>query len=85
MVRAVIAALLAFTLAGCAGTPARTEPPPATCPEPAPTARPHLPIADLTIDDLPDAVMRAYEATVETLIGYAIELETLLNGYRKRE
>jgi hypothetical protein len=41
-----------------------------------------LPIADLAPDSPPDAVLRAYAATVETLMGAVDERDALLNGYR---
>lgn len=76
-----ILCLLAF---GCAHAPPTAEIPVAVpCPAPPATVRPHLPIADLRSTDSPDNVVRAYAASVETLIGYARELETILSGYRR--
>jgi hypothetical protein len=53
------------------------------CKAPPGIARPHLQISDLKDGDGADVVMKSYVATVETLKGYSIYLETLLNGYRK--
>ncbi len=70
-------------LCGCAHGPATVQVPIAVpCPVPREVARPHLPIADLRPGDAPDNVVRAYAASMETLIGYARELETILSGYR---
>lgn len=69
---------------GCASAPRVVElPVPIPCPAPPETTRPHLPIADLHDGDSPDNVVRAYAASVEALLGYARELETLLSGYRR--
>lgn len=75
-------------LAGCTTEPVirtvEVEVPVAVdCPAPPPLVRPALPIADLTPDSQPADVLRAYAATVEALMGYSVELEVLLNGYRE--
>ncbi len=76
-------AVLCLLFAGCAHAPPAVEIPVAVpCPAPPQGIRPHLPIADLRSTDSPDNVVRAYAASVETLIGYARELETILSGYR---
>lgn len=78
-----LALLVVLSLSGCASAPVNAEIPVAVpCPPPPAVARPALPIADLIAESPPDAVMRAYAATVQTLMGYARELELLLNGYR---
>lgn len=80
---AAIAAICLLT-SGCAHAPPTAEIPVAVpCPAPPATVRPHLPIADLRSTDSPDNVVKAYAASVETLIGYAKELETILSGYRR--
>lgn len=80
---AVMIGGMAGILAGCSSVPPHAEIPVAVpCPPPAAAARPALPIAELTADSPPDTVMRAYAATVEALMGYVEELETLLDGYR---
>lgn len=56
---------------------------PVPCPIPPVISRPHLPIADLKGPEAPDVVIRAYVLSVEELMGYSLELEILLNGYRK--
>ncbi len=73
--------LLAF---GCAHAPPAVEIPVAVpCQAPPQVVRPHLPISDLRAADSPDNVVRAYAVSVEALIGYAKELETILSGYRR--
>jgi len=74
-------------LAGCTSEPViRTVevrvPVAAECPAPPSLVRPALPIADLTPESQPADVLRAYAATVEALMGYSLELEELLAGYR---
>lgn len=77
-------AVLCLLSVGCAHTPSTVEIPVAVpCPAPPATVRPHLPISDLRGTDSPDNVVRAYAASVEALIGYAKELETILSGYRR--
>ena len=75
-------------LAGCAAEPVirtvEVEIPVAVdCPAPPAIARPALPIAGLTPDSQPADVLRAYAATVEALMGYSLELEGVLDGYRE--
>lgn len=82
----VVALAILALLAGCAAhqQAARIEIPiAAPCPVPPVIARPALPIAQLNEQSTPDQVARAYAATVEILMGYARQLETLLNGYRE--
>lgn len=74
-------------LAGCAAEPVirtvEVEIPVAVdCPAPPALMRPALPLADITADSSPADVLRAYAATVEALMGYSLELEELLAGYR---
>lgn len=80
------AALIAMLiLTGCATTalPPTAVLPVAVPPPPPPViARPALPIAEITAASAPDAVMRAYVASVAVLQGYARQLEKLLDGYR---
>ena len=76
-------------LAGCAAEPVirtvEVEIPVAVdCPAPPAIARPALPIAGLTPDSQPADVLRAYAATVEALMGYSLELEGVLDGYREK-
>lgn len=86
MIWAVLALAMLLPLVGCASSPVRAQIPVAVpCPPPPAVARPALPIAELTAESQPDAVMRAYAATVEALMGYAGELELLLDGYRPAE
>lgn len=75
-------------LAGCTSEPViRTVevrvPVAAECPAPPSLVRPALPIADLTPESQPADVLRAYAASIEALMGYSQELETVLDGYRK--
>lgn len=82
-----LAALLALlALSGCA-TQTRTVrveiPVAAECPAPPGIARPYLPSADLATEN-PGDVIRACVGTVEALQGYAMELEAIVNGYRRR-
>ncbi|RQW89943.1 MAG: hypothetical protein EHM79_02230 [Geobacter sp.] len=53
------------------------------CPQPPPLIRPHLALQDLPPVVAPSEVLRAYVITVEQLQGYACELETIINGYRR--
>ena len=75
-------------LAGCTSEPViRTVevrvPVAAECPAPPSLVRPALPLADITADSSPADVLRAYAATVEALMGYSLELEGVLDGYRE--
>ena len=56
-----------------------------SCPAPRDISRPALAIDSLTPADKtnPGKVGQAYKATVKTLQGYAAELETELNAYKK--
>lgn len=80
-------ALLAIVLSAC--TPAVTLPTvvkipvPVQCPEPPPFTRPRLAIAALPDKPAPDQYVRAVESSLDALMGYAEELETLLGGYRR--
>lgn len=81
----IIALILMLILAGCATTPhavTATLPVAVPCPPPPVITRPALPLAQLTATSTPDAVMRAYVASVTLLQGYARQLERLLDGYR---
>lgn len=83
MKRLAAIAAICLLASGCAHAPPSVEVPVAVpCPVPRQVARPHLPIADLRSGDSPDNVVRAYAVSIETLIGYARELETILSGYR---
>ena len=75
-------------LAGCAAEPVirtvEVEIPVAVdCPAPPALMRPALPLADIAADSSPADVLRAYAATVEALMGYSLELEGVLDGYRE--
>ncbi len=84
MRRALLIVPACLLLAGCAHTPPVVQVPVAIpCPAPPATIHPYLPIADLRDGESPDNVVRAYAASVEALIGYTRELETLLSGYRR--
>ncbi len=80
---AIVCALLVL-VAACATVPKSVDIPVAVpCPAPPRVARQHLPITDLRPGDSPDNVIRAYAVSVEELVGYAEELETILDGYRQ--
>lgn len=66
-------------LTGCATKTMVT----AACPEPPVTARPRLSVLELKLGDSPDSVLRSHRTDIKALQGYAIELETLLDAYRK--
>lgn len=51
--------------------------------EPPVVTRPELPVLSLKEGDEPDVVVRAYRETVLRLQAWGLELETILNGYRK--
>lgn len=70
-------------LAGCAHVPPPVVPVAAPCPPPPALALPYLPIRDLTPQDPPDVVLRAYAVTVERLKGALRERDALLAGYRQ--
>jgi hypothetical protein len=89
-----MAALLLALLSGCAHTPAQLPPVPkvvAECPEPRQIVRPRLPISDLTPEKMKglsqsqvvEEIIRSGTMSMEILIGYAEELEAIINGYRK--
>jgi len=83
MKRLVAIFALAGSLCACAHQPELVQVPVAVpCSPPPVLARPHLPVADLTADTPANQVMKAYLASLETLKGYAAELEKLLDGYR---
>ena len=88
MKKIVLAAIAAAFIAGCATDPTEKiveVPVPVVATEPAPTVRPHLAIEDLEDGAEPAAVVLAYRATVEALIGYVKELEAALEGYRAKK
>ena len=87
------AILLALALAGC-GTTKPVErvqtievkvPVPTPIPMPKDTVRPELMIYQLKPEDdkNPGKVIQYYQATVKQLQGYALELETIVDGYRQ--
>lgn len=57
------------------------------CPTPREVTRPSLAIDQLSVDDAKDAgkIVQAYKATVLQLQGYALELETIIDGYRSQQ
>ena len=85
MKRLIIAVIM--LLAAC--TPAITLPTvvkvpvPVECPAPPVIVRPKLAIADLPPKPAADVYVRAVESSLEALMGYTEELETLLNGYKR--
>lgn len=86
MRKALLCALIAVscTLLSACAAPVETLIPVATpCPQPPPLIRPHLALQDLPPVAAPSEVLRAYVITVEQLQGYACELETIINGYRR--
>jgi hypothetical protein len=58
-------------------------PVPVSCPEPPVVERPRLPIADLTPETSQQDANRMVAASFKLLMGYARELEAVLQGYRK--
>lgn len=84
---AAVALAIVLLAGGCAHRPPQTVtvqgPVAVPCPPPPIVNRPALPLSDLTPESGPDAVMRAYAASVAALMGYAAELERLLDGYRQ--
>lgn len=78
-----------FMLFGCTGNtrgePIEVKVPVSDCPIPKEVLRPALPIDNLKTGDEadPGKVAIAYAATVKALLGYAKELEQILDGYRK--
>lgn len=82
MKRLVLTAALLVT--GCTHVPRTVEVPVALpCPPPPPVVRPTLPIDSLTGTSASSDIVRAYVVTVQKLIDYTRELETLLDGYRR--
>lgn len=83
--RAIIlpALLIALLATGCATLPATVEVPVAVpCPAPEHAVRPRLSVGSLRPDSTPSEVVRAYAADLVAVIGYAEQLETILDGYR---
>lgn len=74
------ALVLCLFLAGC--VPVVKIPVPVPCPQPPAIERPHLPVADLRPGDSPAAVQKAQVLTIRILRDYAVELETIVEGYR---
>lgn len=79
---------LVFLLTGCS---THTQPPKMVkvpvavkCPVPNIPAKPHLPIADLKPDSLPNDVVQAYAASVKLLQGYSNHLLKLLRAYQEK-
>lgn len=62
-------------------------PVPVPAPQPPVLIRPQLAIYMLTDTDKqdPGKVAQYFEATVKQLIGYSIQLETILDGYRTKK
>ena len=84
----------ALALAGCQCQPQIVErvrtvevrvPVPTPIPEPKETVRPELMIYQLVEADAdkPGKVVQYYKASVKQLQGYVVELETIIDGYRK--
>lgn len=84
--------LVALLLSGCTTPDVITRtvevkvPVPIPAPTPPEVARPQLAINQLTVADKqdPGKVVICYEATIKQLIGYAEQLETILDGYRHK-
>jgi len=71
-------------LVGCAGkTQIVKVPVPVPCPAPPAIERPMLPASALTPDSPPDEFVRAVVLSIQMLLGYAEELETALEAYRR--
>lgn len=82
----LIMLLLVLSLGGCtAFTKSVVRVPVSDCPVPKEVVRPTLPIDNLKPGDEadPGKVAVAYAATVKALMGYVLELEQVLDGYRK--
>lgn len=89
MKRIILLLPFLLILTGCPGN-VKTEVvevkiPVSSCPAPKEVLRPTLPIDSLSTTDAadPGKVAQAYKATVRALIGYAQELEQILEGYKK--
>lgn len=52
--------------------------------EPPIVTRPELPVLSLKEGDEPDVVVRAYRETILRLQSWGLELETILDGYRRK-
>jgi len=74
---------LVVFLAACTAPVETLIPTAIPCPQPPALIRPHLALQDLQPVAAPSEVLRAYVITVEQLTGYACELETIINGYRR--
>ena len=70
--------ILLFLLSGCTTTSYIT-----VCPEPPLVTRPDLEVQYLKEGDGPDRVIEAHRTTIKQLQGYSVELETILQGYKK--
>lgn len=85
-VRLLCLILSILTLVSCAVTP-RPLPPAVpifidNCPEPPSLWRPPLVLNNLRPGDPAAAVFRAYRFDLLAVMGYAAELEIIINGYR---
>ena len=82
----IVAKYLALLCSGC--TPPLTlpgvvkVPVPIRCPAPPPLQRPLLPVESLSLAATADQYVRAVETSLELLMGYASQLEIIVDGYR---
>lgn len=84
--------LLVLLLAGCASPQIVKVPIPLPPPQPPVIERPHLPVKDITPEAITlcegkdigcGVIVNAWAASLELTWGWAVELETVLEGYRK--
>lgn len=81
--KALVIVTAMFLIAGCTAATETVIPVAIPCPQPPVLTRPCLAIQDLHGAEQPGEVIKAYVLTVEQLRGYAVELETIINGYRR--
>ena len=82
----LLAVVNTMLLTACATCPAPKEveiPVPVANPNPQIPQKPSLPIAKLKPNSSPDAVIKAYAASVELLQGYSNQLITILHSYQQ--
>ena len=78
--------LLWLSLGGCAAQPAtRVEYVRVQPQEPPVVQRPELEITRLKQGDDASTVIQSHRITIQQLIGYAQQLETILDGYRTKK
>lgn len=77
-----------FLIAGCASQEKKVEIqkvniPVNYCPKPPDVNRPYLPLYSISDQDTPGDIVLKYEASIKALQMYAVDLETVIDFYKK--